>query len=607
MANFARPRSIVVSAILSAVLVFSSSASAEVLAYKQLQSMFERGNGWHLVFVEWLANTGSAEESNVQITADLTPFGVTPEINIISSEVLIQKEGGTLGTGAAQINASFNGVSDRGLLLSGATLGAGDILRVTYSVDVALSAGPIALQSVASPGGDLSANGEKNIGSPLDIDSETLISLPQTLGTPPNACLGNQIESTFNLVKNGDFSTVHGLKPGGEQPLNISSSAGQLLATSFFSDAPYAGDDAFAADNNDIGAFTVDFENGVSIHQSNVGTGITLFSGSTFQHGFPGDFNRGVASTDNYLFYNGNRSNLSVDVWKQQISGLRKDTQYHFVAYTSNTSWPGLTNLNLVEPSIQLLATNAQGGNLSPFIVPQETAAERDTWRPVSTIITPIGVDPVELSINDGNINSVFGDQLAIAQIGLFQCLDAVGDTDNDGLSNVDEITLNTNPDGSDSDGDGADDLVEVGSVSSPLDSDGDGIIDALESSILDSDGDGTPDEDDSTNDGSTGDADGDGVSNGDEIAAGANPNNSDSDGDGKLDGLEFGKDSDNDGKPDIIESSIADEDGDSLADEIDNFDNRPKGSGGGGAAGFTIVLLPAIAALRRRKYQVTE
>ena len=67
MANFARPRSIVVSAILSAVLVFSSSASAEVLAYKQLQSMFERGNGWHLVFVEWLANTGSAEESNVQL------------------------------------------------------------------------------------------------------------------------------------------------------------------------------------------------------------------------------------------------------------------------------------------------------------------------------------------------------------------------------------------------------------------------------------------------------------------------------------------------------------------------------------------------------------
>ena len=57
-------------------------------------------------------------------------------------------------------------------------------------------------------------------------------------------------------------------------------------------------------------------------------------------------------------------------------------------------------------------------------------------------------------------------------------------DFDDDGLSNVEEFVLGTDPTRSDSDGDGVDDGDEVGAVLfNPTDSDGDGLIDALDAS----------------------------------------------------------------------------------------------------------------------------
>lgn len=595
--TFARYKSIIVSTILSAACLLPTAASAEILAYKQLQNMFQQGESWHLQFVEWLANTGSAAEENVQLKVDLRPLGAGQTVTIISAEPIIQIEAtGAVGNGVAQINPEFNGDTEENLLLSGATLGAGEILRVTYAVDVVLAEGPIAVQSVASPGDDLSANGEKNLNRSDDFDNATLISLPRTVGPSSDSCPAGLIESSFNLVKNGSFATVHGIKPSSNAPLNITSNANQLIAGSFFSDAPYAGDDTFAADNNVNGAFGFDPVNGISIQQSNAGAGITLFSGSTFQHGFPGDADRNVPASSNFLLYNGNTSSATVGVWMQKVAGVMADEKYHFVVYTSNAEWPG--NPEQSTPRIQLLASGADIEDSPVLSIRQEKANEQDIWSPISTVLSPVGTE-IELSIRDNTSGTTLGDHLALAQIGLFKCLEPAADDDGDGLTNAAEKALGTNPDNKDTDGDGVDDNVEVNN--SPQDGDGDGIIDALESATADSDGDGEFDQFDSTNDGPTGDADGDGVTNGDEKSEGSNPNNSDTDGDGKLDGVEFGKDSDNDGKFDSIESSILDEDGDGLFDEFDNFDNRPKSSGGG-ASGLLIILFPVFAALRRRQ-----
>ncbi len=91
-------------------------------------------------------------------------------------------------------------------------------------------------------------------------------------------------------------------------------------------------------------------------------------------------------------------------------------------------------------------------------------------------------------------------------------------DDDGDGLTNVDEILLGTNPTQRDTDGDGVEDLPEVGDVSQPRDADCDGLIDAIESNSADTDGDGTPDEIDfDDNDGPAADPDGDGLVNADD------------------------------------------------------------------------------------------
>jgi len=135
---------------------------------------------------------------------------------------------------------------------------------------------------------------------------------------------------------------------------------------------------------------------------------------------------------------------------------------------------------------------------------------------------------------------------------GIIDALDTEDDLDQDGdgLTDIQEAQLNTNPRLSDTDGDGIDDLKEVGqNVNAPLDSDHDGIIDAL----------------DDVNDS---DKDGDGLTDAQEEKIGSNPNAIDSDKDGYNDLEEIGNniddplDTDQDGILNIIDN---DDDNDGL------------------------------------------
>jgi uncharacterized protein (TIGR03382 family) len=193
-------------------------------------------------------------------------------------------------------------------------------------------------------------------------------------------------------------------------------------------------------------------------------------------------------------------------------------------------------------------------------------------------------------------------------------------DSDDDGLTDGDEVDVHgTDPNDPDSDEGGVFDGVEVDQGTSPLsrsddattlDSDGDGLSDVLEGLLgsdpysVDTDGDGLEDGEevfDHSTDPTLPDSDADGLTDADELGAGLDPRDSDTDDDGLLDGDEDAvggdpalRDTDGDGLLDGEEANVygtdpddADSDDDGLTDGEEVSDHRtdplnPDTDGGG-------------------------
>jgi len=146
----------------------------------------------------------------------------------------------------------------------------------------------------------------------------------------------------------------------------------------------------------------------------------------------------------------------------------------------------------------------------------------------------------------------------------LNQSLCSLNDSDGDGLVDLDEINLGTDPNLVDTDGDGIDDLTEVGDPANPFDSDGDGTIDAVD---CDS-------EDPNATTSVVEDTDCDGLLNSvEDVDGDGDPSNDDSDGDGTPNYLD--DDSDNDGSLDSEDCAPVDgvngSGGTEICDGLDN------------------------------------
>ncbi len=163
----------------------------------------------------------------------------------------------------------------------------------------------------------------------------------------------------------------------------------------------------------------------------------------------------------------------------------------------------------------------------------------------------------VEASYTDGSGNLEIVSSAATAIITALE-IDNTGDSDNDGLTDLVELQMGTDPNNNDSDADGMDDGFEVANGFNPLDT-----LDAMS------------------------DSDSDGLTNLDEFNAGTDPNNNDTDGDGLGDAFEidFGldpfvndaaSDVDGDNLTNLEEMelgtnpTLADSDGDGVNDNID-------------------------------------
>ncbi|MEE9444605.1 MAG: OmpA family protein [Cocleimonas sp.] len=189
-----------------------------------------------------------------------------------------------------------------------------------------------------------------------------------------------------------------------------------------------------------------------------------------------------------------------------------------------------------------------------------------------------IGTSPLVADTDDDGINDIeeLGKNalqpLDTDSDGIIDALDT--DDDADGIETINEILLGINPLLADSDSDGISDLQEIGDLlDKPLDTDKDGIIDALDTEeILDHDGDGLTDliEKELHSDPKNVDSDDDGINDNEEL--GDNVEKPlDTDGDGIINILD--PDDDNDNLDTRFESEIGtnplstDTDGDGLDD----------------------------------------
>ena len=156
--------------------------------------------------------------------------------------------------------------------------------------------------------------------------------------------------------------------------------------------------------------------------------------------------------------------------------------------------------------------------------------------------------------------------------------VDPAIDTDGDGLTDLEEAALGSNPDASDSDGDGVPDADEVGDVAHPTDTDGDGVPDLIDT---DDDGDGIPSVDEGR-----GDTDGDGI---------PDALDTDSDGDGVADLAEGRGDADGDSIPNYLD------DGSQTAGLPDAIPDLC-GCRTTGSPGAAVAFLAAALVVRRRR-----
>ncbi|MDM8536732.1 FG-GAP-like repeat-containing protein [Desulfobacterales bacterium HSG17] len=288
-------------------------------------------------------------------------------------------------------------------------------------------------------------------------------------------------------------------------------------------------------------------------------------------------------------------------------------------------NWETANGLDPNEPSDAAADTDGDGiSNLEEFINGTDPAsADTDGDGLDDAAEIAAGTNPADASDSDpANITDTDSDGMPDwweEQQGLnpADASDAAVDSDNDGISNLEEIAAGTDPNDSDSDNDGVSDGTEAETGTDPLDNsstdtDADGMLDNWETAngfdpnnpsdaAADSDSDGISNLEEFINgtDSASADTDGDGVDDVTEIANGTNPadasdsdpaNITDTDGDGMPDWWEEQQglnpadasdatvDSDNDGISNLEEiaagtdpnDSDSDNDGVSDGDEVE-------------------------------------
>nr|MCU0352206.1 Ig-like domain-containing protein [Cytophagales bacterium] len=198
------------------------------------------------------------------------------------------------------------------------------------------------------------------------------------------------------LVRNGNFATLPPISAGGLPPgtdLGQWESGVTCLPTNSY---PFDPGTQIAIQTRAItGASTTPL------------VGSVPFPAVVSQVPFPGDPAFGVPATPNFLYANGNDTGGPYVAWRQTVTGLKPNTTYQFVCYTSNAIIPSAgAGVAPDDPRLTFLVDGTPV-NATPITLLKDGVANGgvDTWtRRVVLFRTGAGVTsttPVVLAIRD--------------------------------------------------------------------------------------------------------------------------------------------------------------------------------------------------------------
>ncbi|WP_338280958.1 adventurous gliding motility protein AgmC [Corallococcus caeni] len=550
------------------------------------------------------AGTTSATATST-FTVDLTPPTVaisTPADGAVVGTDTVTVTG--TSTGATSVTLTYNGTDYGPIPVDGAG-------NWTYPLPVSLPEGSITVTAVAT---DAAGNESTPDDTTFTVDltaPEVEITAPAdgtTVASSTVTVTGTSVGATFvTLTFEGtDYGPI---------PVDASGNWSQALpgplADGTYTVTAVSTDAAGNESTPDSSTFTVDTTAPVvaittPANGSTVGANVTVTGTAS-----------GGATSVTVTFQGTNYGPIPVDAsgnWSQALPGPLANGSYTVTAVAvdavGNTS-PTATStftVNTAAPTVAI-TTPANGSTLTnPNVTVTGTAANATT-----VTVTFQGTNYGPITVTGGNWSQALPGPLAngtytvtaVSTNGTTNSSTATTtftvntagtvDTDNDGLTDDEEIAQGTDPNNPDSDGDGIPDGVEVkvgGTDPLDSDSDDDGILDGNE----DKDHDGIVDADET--DPKNIDTDGDGLTDGVETgltepqgddtdpskfvadkdpSTKTNPLDGDTDDDGLLDGNE---DANHDGLKDPTETdpNNSDTDGDGLTDGLELGLTQPQG-----------------------------
>jgi hypothetical protein len=250
-----------------------------------------------------------------------------------------------------------------------------------------------------------------------------------------SGCAAGTAPTGANKVVNGDFRTGTG-DCATWPPGPFCASLPLLAQIGFTSDLPTTGDGYVSpvswipANDQSPDDSSFAFQNGAKCYDFMGGTDCFDYFN---QSAFPGDPAYGVPAASTWLGTSGNTfaGPGPYKVWEQTVNGLTPGTNYTFYVYASNALRPGYLPgwnapvLNFYSGTGPLAGRTLLAGGAPSYQVFEE-AVNRDTWKRYQTTFNSGAATSVTLSIwNSSEPGDPIGDDLALAQVGVQQCVAA--------------------------------------------------------------------------------------------------------------------------------------------------------------------------------------